>query len=555
MAIEIPNYQLLKRIGAGAFAEVWLAEHLHNRRKAAIKILKDSVETGSDAEKLFLREGEVLASFDHPNIVRIFDNAKVGEHAYLVMEFLAGGSLGERMSQRGVEVGEAIGYVVQVAGALDAAHERDIVHRDLKPANIMLRNDTTPVLTDFGASRLLKRSTIFGRDGGVIGTPQYMSPEQIRGDPLDGRSDLYALGIMFQELLTGRVPFEGTVTEVVTMHLAATPRRLPPQQGVLQPILDRLLAKEREQRFASGLALCDELRRSFLDQDTLRQLVQVAPASAWSSQLRALGFQLDTERRNAVRIAQGEHLMQQLPPAPVVATPMPPHAPPRTAPAPAVLPPPPPAPSPRIDPAAAALSQPQPAYIPMPAYTPPPTTPVTAVPPSAGVLSRAVRVLAYGIAAMTLAGAAVGQKPDLMLDFMTVSFAVLAAFQWVVARNAAQNARPILRVFAWICFAPAVLATIVCVAASEGRPFTESGAYYALPISVLASLATGCALLTLVRPWLGIPAILGLLILGGVVGSDSEAQDTRQVASVLTWLLCAALWILVGLFADLRRRR
>lgn len=551
MAIEIPNYQLLKRIGAGAFAEVWLAEHLHNRRKAAIKILKDSVETGSDAEKLFLREGEVLASFDHPNIVRIFDNAKVGEHAYLVMEFLAGGSLGDRMSQRGVEVGEAIGYVVQVAGALDAAHERDIVHRDLKPANIMLRNDTTPVLTDFGASRLLKRSTIFGKDGGVIGTPQYMSPEQIRGDPLDGRSDLYALGIMFQELLTGRVPFEGTVTEVVTMHLAATPRRLPTQQGVLQPILDRLLAKERDQRFASGLALCDELRRSFLDQDTLRQLVQVAPASAWSSQLRALGFQLDTERRNAVRIAQGEHLQQQIP-APA-AIPMSPNGPPHTAPAPAILPPPPPAP--RFESAAAAISQSQPAYIPMPAYTPPPATPVAAMPHSAGVLSKAVRVLAYVIAAMTLAGVALGQKPDLLLDFMTVSFAVLAAFQWVVARNAAQNARPVLRVFAWICFAPAVIALVVCVAASEGRPFTEGAAYYALPIAVLASLATACALLTLAKPWLGIPTILGLLILGGVVGSDAEAQDTKQVASVLTWLLCTALWILVGVFADLRRRR
>lgn len=310
MTPDIPNYTLLRKLGAGAFADVWLAEHRNNRRKAAVKILKSSMAQG-DAEALFLREGEVLASFNERNIVSIYDNAKVGDSAYLIMEYLAGGSLLDRMNQRGLEVGEAIGFVVQIAAALDAAHRQQIIHRDLKPANIMLRDETTPVLTDFGASRLLERSTIYGKDGGVVGTPHYMSPEQITGQTLDGRSDLYALGILFHELLTGRVPYNGTVNEILAQHLHGALPQLPANLTVLQPVLDRLLAKSPSDRFDSGSALADALRRCFLDQAALRQLVDFAPASAWSSQLKALGFNLDTAERTEVRIAQGEFLRQQ----------------------------------------------------------------------------------------------------------------------------------------------------------------------------------------------------------------------------------------------------
>lgn len=321
MNIDIPNYTLLKKLGAGAFAEVWLAEHRKNRRKAAIKILKSDVEAGGQVEALFLREGEVLASFSERNIVAIFDNAQVGNTAYLIMEYLAGGSLLDRMNQRGIEVGEAIGHVVQIAAALDAAHRKQIIHRDLKPANIMLRDETTPVLTDFGASRQLQRSTIYGKDGGIVGTPHYMSPEQITGQPLDGRSDLYALGIMFHELLTGRLPYNGNVNEILALHLHGPLPQLPANLAVLQPVLDRLLAKDPAQRFGSGEEMAQALRRCFLDQVALRQLVDYASTSAWSSQLKALGFDLDTAERREVRIAQGEFLRQEseltrpLPPA------------------------------------------------------------------------------------------------------------------------------------------------------------------------------------------------------------------------------------------------
>lgn len=330
MLPEIPNYTLLKKLGAGAFAEVWLAEHRINRRRVAIKILKESIAAGSDAEALFLREGEVLASFNQRNIVTIYDNARVGEHAWLIMELLPGGSLLDRMQAQGLEVGEAIGHVVQIAAALDAAHQRGVIHRDLKPANIMLRDETTPVLTDFGASRMLERSTIYGRDGGVVGTPQYMSPEQITGQPLDGRSDLYALGVMFHELLTGRSPFTGgSLQEVLAQHLHAPLPRLPDNLAVLEPLLHRLLAKDRTQRFASGAELIAALRRCFLDEQSLRTLIRFPPTSAWSSQLKALGFDLDTAQRTEVRIAQGAFLKEHVATQPLAAPPALPIPPPR----------------------------------------------------------------------------------------------------------------------------------------------------------------------------------------------------------------------------------
>ena len=291
-------------------AEVWLAEHKRNKRKAAIKILKRSVLSNSDAEALFLREGEVLAGFDHSNIVKIYDNDKIGDLAYLAMEVLSGGSLLERMQRGPIQVGEALGLTAQIASALEAAHKQQIIHRDLKPANVMLRDETTPVLTDFGAVRLLDRSTIYGRDGSIIGTPIYMSPEQITGQPLTGSSDVYALGILFHELLVGQLPFPGsTIQEIATQHLYAPIPQLPAAISMLQPVLEKLLAKLPDRRYASAQAFIDSLRGMFIHDEALRRQVSYSGTSqAWSSQLRALGFVLDTAQREEVRRAQGNYL-------------------------------------------------------------------------------------------------------------------------------------------------------------------------------------------------------------------------------------------------------
>lgn len=310
MTVEIPNYTLVSRLGEGAMAEVWLGEHRRNGRKAAIKVLKPAALADESFEKLFLREGQVLAGFDHPNIVRIYDNDRIGDTAYLVMEHLAGGTLSERMRRAPITIGETLGLVVQIASALEAAHRQQVIHRDLKPANIMLRDETTPVLTDFGAARLLDRSTIYGKDGMIVGTPVYMSPEQVSGQTLSGSSDLYALGVIFFELLTGARPFPGTsFPEIAAQHLYAPIPQLPASVAMLQPVLDRLLAKKPEDRYPSAQAFIDALREVFIHDEALRQQVGFAATSmAWSSQLRALGFALDGEQKNQVRQAQGDYL-------------------------------------------------------------------------------------------------------------------------------------------------------------------------------------------------------------------------------------------------------
>ena len=291
-------------------ADVWLAEHKRNGRQAAIKILKPITLGVQDAEDLFLREGQVLAGFSHINILKIYDNDKIGDVAYIVMEHLPGGTLLERMQRGPIRVDEALGLITQVASALEVAHRQQVIHRDLKPANVMLRDETTPVLTDFGAVRVLDKSTIYGREGAIIGTPIYMSPEQITGQTLTGRSDLYALGVMFHELLTGRLPFPGgSIEEVATQHLYAPIPQLPAPLTMLQPILEQLLAKKPEQRFASAQQFNDTLRGVFLSDEALRRQIGFSGTSmAWSSQLRTLGFALDVEQTDEVRLAQGNYL-------------------------------------------------------------------------------------------------------------------------------------------------------------------------------------------------------------------------------------------------------
>jgi len=336
VGIEIPNYELLQPLGRGAMAQVWLAEHKVNRRRAAIKILQRSLLHDEDAEQLFLREGEVLAGFRDENIVAIYDNARVGDYAYIAMEYLAGGTLLERMKRGPISVGESIAFIAQVARALGVAHRAGIIHRDLKPANIMFRNEGTPVLTDFGAARVLERSTIYGKDGGIIGTPVYMSPEQIQGHALDGRCDLYSLGVLFHELLTGELPFRGQhIAEIATQHVLAPVPRLPPAVAMMQPVLDKLLAKQPDERYHDADELVAALRELYLgDEDLRRQVGFSASSAAWSSQLRAMGFVLDTDARSEARRLQAEQLGRTgatpppLPPATNATQAMSPPAPP-----------------------------------------------------------------------------------------------------------------------------------------------------------------------------------------------------------------------------------
>ncbi len=304
--IDIPGYELLQEIGSGGMANVYLAIQKSLDRKVAIKVLRTSEHEADPerTEKRFLREGRTLAKISHKNVCGIYDIAKVGNLAYIAMEYLEGGTLVDQL-RGGMAAGEAIAVAVQVAAALAEAHAQGIVHRDLKPANVMMRGGRVPVLTDFGIAReLTADQTKITAENMIVGTPIYMSPEQVSGGEVDGRSDLYSLGIMFYELLTGRPPYQGDTPIAVCMqHLTAPIPKLPPKLSDLDPILERMLAKKREDRYDDMAAFTRALREVFLHSEALRSVIASNPDMAWSEQLRELGFSFDTLRDADLRAA------------------------------------------------------------------------------------------------------------------------------------------------------------------------------------------------------------------------------------------------------------
>ncbi len=249
--IDIPGYRILRALGRGGMATVYLALQESVQRQIALKVMSPTLIGDSEFGERFLREARIAANLHHPHIVQVHDVGRAGDLHYIAMEFLSGGPVLHRdEAPRGLAF--ALRVVREIASALDFAHRRGVIHRDIKPDNIMLREDGAAVLSDFGIARASdsKRMTLTGT---ILGTPHYMAPEQASGAPVDGRADLYALGIVFHELLIGRVPFDADDwVSVGLMHLQAPVPRLPAAHAALQPLLDRLLAKSPDDRFATG---------------------------------------------------------------------------------------------------------------------------------------------------------------------------------------------------------------------------------------------------------------------------------------------------------------
>jgi serine/threonine-protein kinase PpkA len=290
---ELPGYEILREIGAGGMSVVYLARQTSLQRLVAIKVMRRTLDDPDKLEKRFLLEGRTMAQLPHRNIAGIFDIVQREDIAYIAMEFLEGGTLSERM-RVGLSLSEAVSITVQLAQALQFAHEHGVVHRDLKPANVMFRDMQTPVLTDFGIARQQDASaTRLTQTGMLVGTPTYMSPEQINGAEVDGRSDLYSLGVMFYELLTGAPPFRGeTPISVLMAHMTQPPPPLPETFSAFQPILDRCLAKDREQRYASVSEFVRALKAVVINSQTLMARLSADPNMSSSEQLRALGFSI-----------------------------------------------------------------------------------------------------------------------------------------------------------------------------------------------------------------------------------------------------------------------
>ena len=255
MNIVIPGYDIEGEIGEGAMASVYLATQRSLERKVALKVMAAALAADPHFCERFLREGKTLARLSHPHTVTIHDIGNVGELYYMAMEYLPNGTLKERIAA-GMTPEQGVTLIRQIASALGYAHAQGLVHRDVKPANILFRADGTAVLSDFGIAKSLDDRTQFTQAGFAVGTPSYMSPEQARGQEIDGRADLYALGVVLYEILVGKLPYSGTdALSTALAHLTEPLPELPVHHGRYQSVLRKLLAKDPAERFPDAAAL------------------------------------------------------------------------------------------------------------------------------------------------------------------------------------------------------------------------------------------------------------------------------------------------------------
>jgi DNA-binding NarL/FixJ family response regulator len=253
-SVRVRGHRCLRRLAVGGSSSVFLAEHERTGQRRVLKIFRqvpDVVEGGSTFER-FLREYELVAHLEHPNIARIYDIGAADDHLFLAMEYFPGGDLRSRMREP-LPWRVALGYLRQLAAALGALHEIGVLHRDVKPGNVLLRDDDSLAFIDFGLARQLGLESDITGEGTIFGTPHYMSPEQGHGQPLDERSDLYSLGVVLHEMLTGRKPYVAeTPLAVIYHHANAAIPQLPGPAAHLQPLLEALLAKRPAERPASA---------------------------------------------------------------------------------------------------------------------------------------------------------------------------------------------------------------------------------------------------------------------------------------------------------------
>jgi serine/threonine-protein kinase PpkA len=266
---RLKGYRLVRKIGAGGMTEVYLAVREEDGLAVVLKVLDAAGKATSEHLSRFIQEYTLLSRIEHPHVIRIYDQGFTDDHAYIAMEYFQRGDLRVELSKGAMAQARALEVVAQVAQALDAIHGHGIVHRDLKPENIMLRPDGSVALADFGVAKSVLQAESLAltqtRHGDVVGTPYYLSPEQVSGHKVTPATDLYSLGVMTYEMLTGQRPFlADSLDMLLARHLQSPTPELPAAHGGLQPVIEKLMAKNPQDRYASAQALLLDLEQRAL---------------------------------------------------------------------------------------------------------------------------------------------------------------------------------------------------------------------------------------------------------------------------------------------------
>ena len=272
------RYRIEGRIGEGGMGVVYRASHVVLKKQLAIKVMRGEQAQDGEIVQRFVQEAQASSAIGHPNIIGISDFGKAPDGSvYFAMEYLEGQTLGKAMEKGPLARARAIGIFVQIADALEAAHQRGIIHRDLKPDNIFLirsegRDDFVKVL-DFGIAKVKNAAAKITRTGMVFGTPHYMSPEQAAGQAVDHRSDIYSLGVIMYQVFTGQLPFDAeSYMGVITKHMYDPPvppsSLMPELRGAIEDIIMMALAKTPEERYGSMLELREDLSRALAGDTT-----------------------------------------------------------------------------------------------------------------------------------------------------------------------------------------------------------------------------------------------------------------------------------------------
>ena len=315
---NISQYKIIARLGSGGMGEVYLAQDERLRRKVALKLLSEDVTKNEDWVRRFEQEAYAASALNHPNIITIYEVGQTGDSHFISTEFIDGQTLRERLRQQTITMGETLDIAIQAASALVAAHAAGIIHRDIKPENVMLRPDGYVKVLDFGLAKFTEQrhygsppidkeaetqAAINTSPGVVMGTVSYMSPEQARGGHVDARTDVFSLGVLLYEMLSGRLPFEGaTPSEIIVSIIQKRQRPLARYAPEIPPELERIvgksLSKNRDDRYQTLKDMLIDLKRLKRQLELEVELSDMPEAVS--------GRQFETSRGGGARITTGD---------------------------------------------------------------------------------------------------------------------------------------------------------------------------------------------------------------------------------------------------------